>query len=197
MKAKDKTKSKTSQPNRGEVREGSPRRSQKAVRQYHPRQWRVHTTLECKLLKVDPKFLKQVAKIVLRSVDSEVALSSVKELHIMVINDARMREINFEYRNKDKATDVLSFPQFSKEELRTPGALGDYLGDIVLASQTTKRQAKSFGVSVKIELIRLVVHGILHLVGYDHEGVPAREAQAMRRKERILRGVVCSELGVN
>ncbi len=195
MKARGRSLGKESKPRRGETGKGQP----KSVQQ-PSRKWRVHLTVECKLLKVDPKFIKKVGNLALRAVDSEVAPAAVKELHIMVINDARMREINFEHRGKDRATDVLSFPQFTKEELRSSeentGALGDYLGDIVIASETTIRQAKSFGVTVKIELIRLVVHGILHLVGYDHEGVPAREAQAMRRRERGIRGLVCSGVGV-
>jgi len=195
MKARGRSSVKKSKPRRGETGKGKPKSLQQLSRK-----WRVHLTVQCKLLKVDPQFVREVAKIVLRAVDSEVAPSSIKELHIMVINDARMREINFEYRGKDKATDVLSFPQFTKEELRVSqensATFGDYLGDIVIASETTIRQAKSFGVRVKIELIRLIVHGILHLVGYDHEGVPAREAQAMRRRERAIRGVVCGGVGV-
>ncbi len=109
----------------------------------------------------------------------------------MVINDARMREINFEYRKKDKPTDVLSFPQYTPLEIRgetlPEESAGTYLGDLVISSETTIRQAKRFKVTIKAELTRLIVHGILHLIGYDHEGVSAREAQAMRRRERSLR----------
>jgi probable rRNA maturation factor len=112
----------------------------------------------------------------------------------MVINDARMREINFEFRRKDKPTDVLSFPQYTPHEIRgvtTPrNSAGTYLGDLVISSETTIRQAKHFGVTVRAELTRLIIHGILHLIGYDHEGVLPREAQAMRRRERALREVV-------
>lgn len=109
----------------------------------------------------------------------------------MVVNDAHMREINFEFRHKDKATDVLSFPQHLPEEIRGTKPPSDtpspYLGDLVISSETTRTQAKRFGVPVQAELIRLITHGILHLIGYDHEGVPAREAQAMRRREKAIR----------
>jgi rRNA maturation RNase YbeY len=109
----------------------------------------------------------------------------------MVVDDAAMREINRDHRKKDKPTDVLSFPQFTPSEVRgrkkTSHLSGSYLGDLVISSDTTRAQAKRFGVSVQQELIRLLVHGVLHLCGYDHEKVPAREAQRMRRRERVIR----------
>lgn len=116
----------------------------------------------------------------------------------MIINDARMREINFAFRKKDKPTDVLSFPLYTPRQIRGTTALkeaaGSYLGDLVISSETTLRQAARFKVSVQAELVRLIVHGILHLIGYDHEGVPAREAQAMRRRERAIRDRVGAEM---
>ena len=152
------------------------------------RKWRIHITLESKALRIPESWIRDTAKLVLSEVDHEIALSEVNELHIMVINDARMHEINFQFREKDKATDVLSFPQYIPKEIRgiraAKDAPGPYLGDLVISSETTKRQAKRFKVTVKKELCRLITHGILHLVGYDHEKVPAREAQAMRRRER-------------
>jgi probable rRNA maturation factor len=156
--------------------------------------WRVHCTIESRALRIPVQRIRAIARSVLAEVSQEIAIPDVHQLHIMVINDARMREINFAFRKKDKPTDVLSFPLYTPREIRglapLKEAAGDYLGDLVISSETTLRQASRFGVSVEAELIRLIVHGILHLIGYDHEGVPAREAQKMRRRERGLRGIV-------
>lgn len=158
------------------------------------RKWRIHITLESRALRIPAAWIKDTAKMVLAEVDHEIALSEVNELHILVINDARMHEINFQFRDKDKTTDVLSFPQYTPKEIRgiraTKDAPSPYLGDLVISSETTKRQAKRFKVTVKKELSRLITHGILHLVGYDHEKVPAREAQAMRRRERVIMEII-------
>ena len=158
------------------------------------RKWRIHITLESRALRIPEVWIRDAAKMVLAEVDHEIALSEVNELHILVINDARMHEINFQFRDKDKTTDVLSFPQYTPKEIRgvraTQDAQGPYLGDLVISSETTKRQAKRFKVTVKKELRRLITHGILHLVGYDHEKVPAKEAQAMRRRERAIMEII-------
>ncbi len=93
------------------------------------------------------------------------------ELSILFVNDKRIREINLQYRKKDKVTDVISFPQFedykylADRKHRTPLSLGD----IVLNLQQTKRQARQNKISFYDEVSRLLVHGLLHLLGYDHE----------------------------
>lgn len=158
------------------------------------RAWRIHITIESRALKISAATIRKISKQVLRELESEIAIPEVNELHVMIINDAKMREINFEFRQKDKATDVLSFPQYEPKEIRgvcqPKDAPNSYLGDLVISSETTKRQAKRFGVTLQKELSRLITHGILHLTGYDHEGVPAREAQAMRRRERAILKVI-------
>jgi rRNA maturation RNase YbeY len=127
-------------------------------------------------------------------VEGEIAPQGISELHLLLVNDARMREINFQFRKKDKPTDVLSFPQFTPQQMRGERAVGDeagsYLGDLVISTETTIRQAKRFKVSLEAEVTRLLVHGVLHLCGYDHEKVPAREAQRMRRRERVIRAML-------
>ena len=155
------------------------------------RKWKVHISLESRKLRISADTIRAITLKTLTQVEDEIALLNVRELHIMLINDAKMREINFEFRHKDKATDVLSFPQFTKDEIRgkkpTITADGHYLGDLVISTETTLAQSKTFGVTPRQELIRLIIHGILHLIGYDHEKVSAVEAQRMRRKERQLR----------
>jgi len=110
----------------------------------------------------------------------------VCELSILLIGDRAMRTLNRDYRGKDKPTDVLSFAQLEGRSIINSPTLGD----LVISVDTTAKQAQEYGVTYEHEFARLMVHGILHLHGYDHEGVPAREAQRMRRQEeRILKAV--------
>jgi probable rRNA maturation factor len=114
------------------------------------------------------------------------------ELSILLVNDRRMKALNSLYRKKDKTTDVLSFPQISKKwevgsrklnfSLLTSHFL---LGDIVINLQAAKRQALEHGLLFQEELRWLLVHGILHLVGYDHERNKYSEKK-MREKEKEL-----------
>jgi len=97
------------------------------------------------------------------------------DINIILTTDANIKKINKTYRKKDKATNVLSFPQFSfktpvkKSELvMFPAETTIPLGDIILAKQTIKKEAKTEGKEVENHVIHLVVHGILHLLGYDH-----------------------------
>ena len=92
---------------------------------------------------------------------------------VAVVSDRRIRELNRQYRGKDSATDVLSFPADE------PGQLGD----IVLAHGVARRQAKSARHSLSSEFRVLALHGLLHLLGYDHE----RDNGEMRRLEQRLR----------
>jgi probable rRNA maturation factor len=92
---------------------------------------------------------------------------------VAIVSDARVRALNRKFRKKDKATDVLSFPA---EE---PG----YLGDVVISSGVAVRQARAAGHSRATELRVLALHGLLHLLGYDHE----RDDGQMARLERRLR----------
>ncbi len=97
---------------------------------------------------------------------------------IALVSDARILVLNRTYRGKNYATDVLSFP--SSPEPRAPHP---YLGDIAIARGVLRRQAREAGHSERIELRILALHGLLHLLGYDHE----RDAGRMQRVERRLR----------
>jgi probable rRNA maturation factor len=91
-----------------------------------------------------------------------------------------MRRLNRDYRGKDRPTDVLAFSL-----LEGAGAgVSDAIGDVVISTATAARQARENGLTLRQEVDRLLVHGILHLVGYDHER-SAAEARKMRRKENI------------
>lgn len=104
------------------------------------------------------------------------------ELGVLIVGDRRMRCLNKQYRDRDKSTDVLAFPL---EE--GPGPRTVLLGDVVISLPIARRQARESNHSLDRELMVLLVHGILHLCGYDHErGV--EETRRMQRREReILR----------
>jgi probable rRNA maturation factor len=101
------------------------------------------------------------------------------ELAIVLTDDSRIRELNRAWRGIDKPTNVLSFPA-SPAQGRAPLLLGD----IVIAFETTAREAAEEGKSFAHHLAHLAVHGFLHLVGYDHEADD--EAEDMERRERAI-----------
>lgn len=92
-------------------------------------------------------------------------------INLVLVDDPEIRRLNKKFRKKDKATDVLSF------EMGEDGVLGD----IAISEPTTKRNAKRYGVTYRQELKRLVVHGVLHLLGYDH-GKEMRRAEETYQK---------------
>ncbi len=106
------------------------------------------------------------------------------ELSLVLVSDRVMHDLNRDWRGKDRPTDVLAFAQ--SEDGPAPEGL---LGDVVISVDTARRQAGSLGHSLVVEADRLLVHGLLHLLGYDHERSPA-EARRMQRKERaVLRAI--------
>lgn len=99
------------------------------------------------------------------------------EISLLLLDDREMREINRIRRGKDKPTDVLSFPIAESIPFGLPN-----LGEIYISWDTLKRQALEIGHSRKEEFYRLLVHGILHLLGYDHE-ISEKEERRMKKKE--------------
>ncbi|MBI4848925.1 MAG: rRNA maturation RNase YbeY [Nitrospirae bacterium] len=105
------------------------------------------------------------------------------ELSVLFVGDKKMTQLNAQYRGKNKSTDVLSFPQLSqKSEVRSQKWL---LGDVVISIPRAEFQAKQYGGSFYDEMYRLLIHGILHLSGYDHEQSKHRAAM-MRKKEQEI-----------
>ncbi|MCG6145027.1 rRNA maturation RNase YbeY [Leptospira bandrabouensis] len=100
------------------------------------------------------------------------------ELSILLVDDGLMKEINLERRGLNKTTDVLSFPLYSE----FPPIPYQILGEVVISMDTCQKQAKEIGHSIIDEFYRLLVHGILHLFGYDHE-TNEEDALRMRAKE--------------
>jgi probable rRNA maturation factor len=115
-------------------------------------------------------------------------------LTIAFVRDRRIRQLNRIYRDKDRATDVLSFPASDArgEAFVNPSLeSADYLGDIVIATDTARRQADEAGHVLEREVGELVIHGTLHLCGYDHEtddGEMNRLELKLRRKILEARG---------
>jgi probable rRNA maturation factor len=100
---------------------------------------------------------------VVRGVLDRVGVRSA-EVHVLITGDERIRDLNRRYRDVDRATDVLSFPD--GDELPTGGVL---LGEIVVSLDTARRQAAAAGHDEARELAELVLHGTLHLLGYGHD----------------------------
>jgi probable rRNA maturation factor len=98
------------------------------------------------------------------------------EATIVLTDDAEMRALNLAWRGKDAPTNVLSFPADADRDR-------GFLGDIVVAFETAHREAKERGISLADHVSHLVVHGMLHLLGFDHAG--DKEAKRMERVERI------------
>jgi probable rRNA maturation factor len=102
-------------------------------------------------------------------------------LSVVFVNAREMRALNGNYRGRDYATDVLSF---CYEDLRVEGRL--FLGEIIVAPEVAARQAAQYRISAEKELRKLLVHGILHLLGYDHETDKGKmqrlQAKLLRRK---------------
>ncbi len=137
------------------------------------------------------------AKMVVRRALKQVAITlstKTAELAIVLTDDAAMRRLNRNWRGIDAPTNVLSFatrnPSDQLDERRGRRSVGNHLGDIVLAYETVKREARRDGKPFDHHLTHLVVHGFLHLLGYDH----GNDAQA-RRMEATERAIL-GELAV-
>lgn len=111
---------------------------------------------------------------------------NLSEISIVLTDDASIQAINREHRGKDTPTNVLSFPGLEADELaKMDGSVPFLLGDLVFALETIQREALAADVSLHHHMVHLIVHGFLHLLGYDHE--IDDEADAMEALEtRIL-----------
>jgi probable rRNA maturation factor len=127
--------------------------------------------------------LKRHLKRILNDLASKHPEVTERELSIVFCDDSFIHELNRSYRNKDKPTDVLSF---SARDETTDFIEGDSLGDLVISIPTTFAQARRYRVTRQQELARLLIHGTLHLFGYDHEKVAKSVAAKMRREEERL-----------
>jgi probable rRNA maturation factor len=112
-----------------------------------------------------------------------------KELSLLLVDDDQIRKINRTYLKRDRSTNVISFPMSEGEF----GAVNpQLLGDIVLSAETAARDAAAGGIDLMDEVEFLLIHGLLHLLGYEHENTTSEESKEMNTRERelffILRG---------
>ena len=134
--------------------------------------------------RVERERLAQLARATLESLGALTGADyGGAQVTIAFVRDAKMRELNRDYRGKDYATDVLSFGA-GGEAKDAGGTAGDlYLGDVVIATDTAARQARAANLTFEREVEELVIHGVLHLCGYDHE----TDGGEMNRLEKRLR----------
>jgi probable rRNA maturation factor len=134
-------------------------------------------------IEAGPWQAQQDEAVVTRAIEMAAGLSNHQtggaELSVVLTDDASIRAINAQWRHKDEPTNVLSFPA----PPAMPGA-PRLLGDIVIAHETTAREAKAEGKPFSDHLGHLAVHGFLHLLGYDHES--DTDAEVMERLEREI-----------
>ncbi len=133
--------------------------------------------------------LKILVRHAISATLGEEDFSFPAEVSVTFCDNEYIRSLNKEYRNKDKATDVLSFPMYDYPEDEgelLPGDEALILGDIVISVERAKEQAAEIGNTFEREIAFLVVHSMLHLLGYDHERSPEdEEIQCQRQKEIV------------
>ena len=130
---------------------------------------------------IDKRFLKIIAKGIL----SFCGIKKNCELSIALVDEKIMTVLNKKYRGINQATDVLAFEEESKSGFVEPSGNMLKLGEIVICPQVAKIQAQEAGHSIKKELATLLIHGILHLLGYDHEK-KSDEIKMTKKQKKIL-----------
>lgn len=140
------------------------------------------------LMAVDPRLESRVEREELRALAGRVLEAEsvpTSELGIVVTDDEQVRKLNSRYAGEDKVTDVLSFSLREGEEFVSPDAT-ERLGEVIISLETADRQASEAGHPLTDEMAHLLVHGILHLLGYDH--TEPDEERDMRAREDALLG---------
>ena len=129
---------------------------------------------------------KNLLEEILRAADVVGKIYGVEncELSITLTDDEHIHALNKKYRGVDRATDVLSFAFRESDEPEIIGADFEILGEIIISLERAKIQAEEFGHSFKREIIFLEVHGLLHLLGYDH--VDDDQRQEMESEQRFI-----------
>ena len=140
-------------------------------------------------LEENQSYEKTVEKVLHKCFEEEELLDSKLIITITFTTPEDIRKINKKYRKIDKATDVLSFPMFEKDELDEKIKNKDFLhedvlGDIIISIEKVKEQAEEYGHSFERELSYMLVHGFYHLMGYDH--IEEEDKKVMRPKEEKI-----------
>jgi|YNPNPStandDraft_1061719.scaffolds.fasta_scaffold20805_3 probable rRNA maturation factor len=144
---------------------------------------RIHWQNDIPQNPVDEERLRQIADAVLTQEGQTTA-----EMTLVLTDDATIQELNRTFRQVDSPTDVLAFPTAEGADFVLPPDLPPYLGDVIISYPTALAQAEAQGHPVDQELTLLIVHGCLHLLGYDHE--TEEERQRMWARQEAL----CAQL---
>jgi probable rRNA maturation factor len=142
------------------------------------------------LVSIDPRFGKEVAAdwlVGIARIVLEMEHVGKAQVSIVVTDDEQVRALNRDFAGDDHATDVLSFSLEEGEPFTTPGD-ERRLGEVVVSYETADRQAREAMHPTEDELAHLLVHGVLHLLGYDH--MEAADETRMRSRERRVLGVL-------
>ena len=115
----------------------------------------------------------------------EAVTASERDLAVLLCDDARMTDLNREWRDESKPTDVLSFATDEGDALAMPPGMEPPLGDVVISLDTARRQAAAHGWELLDEATFLLVHGVCHLTGHDH-GEPTEAARMRAEEDRLL-----------
>ena len=137
-------------------------------------------------VKPNEQYESTIKKVLKECYEVENLVNSKLIITVTFTTPENIRKINNKYRNIDRATDVLSFPMFEKDELdkkikEQDFICEDVLGDIIISVEKVQEQAKAYGHSEKREFAFLIVHSMLHLFGYDH--IEEKDKVIMRPKE--------------
>jgi probable rRNA maturation factor len=136
--------------------------------------------------------LAEAAAATLAQITPELANPRLS-VSLLLTSDAEVHALNREWRGKDKPTNVLSFPMLEREELLALVSDGppELLGDVALALETCQREAAGKGIPLEHHVSHLIIHGLLHLAGYDHETAPedAAAMEALEIKALALLGI--------
>jgi probable rRNA maturation factor len=132
--------------------------------------------------------MEQMMKAVLEKTAEVHAIAEECEVSLVLVNDEYIHELNRDYRGIDRPTDVLSFALNEGEEPEVfDGPEESLLGDIIISLETAARQALEYNHSLERELAFLTVHGMLHLLGYDHEDENERKKMREQEENILLR----------
>lgn len=143
------------------------------------------TQIEFEDIEEKKEYLEIIEKVVHECFKEEKLLDTKLYMSIILTTPDKIQELNNTYRKINKATDVLSFPMFEKEEIENlENIIEEPLGDIVISIEQVQKQAEEYGHSFERELAYMVVHGFYHLMGYDHIELADREI--MREKEENI-----------
>ena len=141
--------------------------------------------IEYRGIRKNKKYSELIEHVIMTCFDIEELTNNNLIMNVILTIPEEIKRINKEYRNIDKATDVLSFPMFEKEEISKIKKIGNKIpevfGDIVISIEQVKKQAIEYGHSFDRELAYMIVHGFYHCMGYDH--IKEDDKKLMRKKE--------------